>query len=911
MGALSTGGGSSAVAASAHAGCERYRHTDPMVTGLSRREVADRLGHADTSAGIPEARWMRAMTFERLVEHERFVSQLLTTAVGALGLDRPDGVRRADGHVSTQHTATALQQAHLKAVHENVATMITGLAVPFVGLESQSSATPVKPDFAIVTPRRAHAGGPVIGSWLVMGDAKDYERVRSRIDDQRMLKGFLQVALGAESAAAWSKVPADMVVHDWGALAVPRNAFLQPEPVVERLDDHRREVRARADERAALLEALGGDELDDTAVVAHVEHLQATFDPSSCTSCSMFNYCRSELRSSADPFAVLVEIGVRPEVRAAVAGLVDGSGTVGRAPEPVAAAVRATVSGLPQWTGQLRVDPVGGPGTINVVLAKADAAALGVHGIGMQRVAADGTVGKWAITVFDDPQSPETRLAAMHLLGEQFSKAVAEFQSVSPLSMSPVHVIVPDSATGDVLVSIADSLAGVETSRLRWQRDLDMGRPPLTFDGEPATVPAPLSSTARLAVSFLLEEDRARAMSLRWPVIDLRAVLSRHLLAGGPTSDSGRLDYLVEWAEAKGPLDHRAVSDAIASSESTPGARLSNKRSDAVHQAGRARGSRPADPGRYRALVTEELEYKASIVDRTAAILASLGESRLRAVHAALEADAQAVWRMRLHLRASDLVRFGRTNWLWRNRQVEMLDADKACALKLLALGNPKAALEMALDAGSRELAVATVVSSSPLRLSVQSRRLRPGNFVVALQVNGCACVESPATTLKIQKTSFKFGNFSIGELVEDEQTVQDKSLLWEPRVVPSLAVGDELVVADWGWLGGPFSSGHEIAVERPKPDTMSAPKPDCHDGSFAADPEHHKYCCRSHESAEAEWSDELAARRERGELNPQAWPPIVDEDQFDVVSADSPSADDAAEVAGGPAAHLTIDDLD
>lgn len=79
-----------------------------------------------------------------------------------------------------------------------------------VGMESEPTATPARPDFAIVAPR---ADG---GSWLIMGDAKDYERVRSRIDDPRMLKGFLQVALGAESAATWSALPAGMHVHPWG-----------------------------------------------------------------------------------------------------------------------------------------------------------------------------------------------------------------------------------------------------------------------------------------------------------------------------------------------------------------------------------------------------------------------------------------------------------------------------------------------------------------------------------------------------------------------------------------------------------------------------------------------------------------------------------------------------------------------
>ena len=59
--------------------------------------------------------------------------------------------------------------------------------MPFPGLPPESTA--IKPDFAIVAP----SGDG--GSSLLMGDVKDYERVRSRIDHGRMLKGFLQVAL--------------------------------------------------------------------------------------------------------------------------------------------------------------------------------------------------------------------------------------------------------------------------------------------------------------------------------------------------------------------------------------------------------------------------------------------------------------------------------------------------------------------------------------------------------------------------------------------------------------------------------------------------------------------------------------------------------------------------------------------
>ncbi|QKE84392.1 hypothetical protein [Arthrobacter sp. NEB 688] len=64
-------------------------------------------------------------------------------------------------------------------------------------MESVASATPVKPDFATVAPpfrvvedeTEAGAEGRPIGTWLVIGDVKNSEQVRSRVDDQRMTKG--------------------------------------------------------------------------------------------------------------------------------------------------------------------------------------------------------------------------------------------------------------------------------------------------------------------------------------------------------------------------------------------------------------------------------------------------------------------------------------------------------------------------------------------------------------------------------------------------------------------------------------------------------------------------------------------------------------------------------------------------
>src|SRR5207249_689315 len=99
---------------------------------------------------------------------------------------------------------------------------------------------------------------------------------------------------------------------------------------------------------------------------------------------------------------VLVEVGVPRDMRPLVAGLVDGTGTVGRAPASVVANLTATIQGVAQATGQRRVDQAGQAGTVNVVLAKSDAAALGVHGMAVQRVTAKGRE-PWRVKIFDVP----------------------------------------------------------------------------------------------------------------------------------------------------------------------------------------------------------------------------------------------------------------------------------------------------------------------------------------------------------------------------------------------------------------------------------------------------------------------------------------------------------------------------
>lgn len=933
---VNTGGGSCAVAASAHAGCERYRHTEPMVTGTSRRRLAEQLGHPDTTAGIPEARWMRAMTFERLVRHERFVSQLVTTAVGALGFARPVGVRRADGGSQPATTAAVLRQADLAARHERLATMITSLAVPFVDMERVPGATPVKPDFAIVVPDLAvdaPDGARATKTVLIMGDAKDYERVRSRIDDARMLKGFLQVAMGAVSAEAWSEIPAGMSVHDWGALAVPRNAFLQPTAVVEDLHDHRLEVLDRVRERDAVIasgvgvprsseSAEGGDAAavsDD--LVDFVAHQEMSFDPGTCRSCPLFGHCRTEIRASADPVWRLVELGIGVASRPGLLPMVTGGQPIASSAPSDVARVRATLTGGAQWTDQRRIDPVGEPGTINVVLAKSDAATLGVYGIGIQVVGGHGP-GPWDFAAFPDAQAPATRLEVMARLGAALSEALGQSTGIGADSdTAPVHVVIPDSVTGDLLVSIADSLAGVEISRLRWARDVEQGRPALTYDGEPADIPDALTQEQRLAVSFLLDDDRSRALRLRTALLDVRRVLARHLVTGGPSADALRLDYLVRWATSTSPLDHRVVSDEIADSRHTPGARLSNQSSDAIHRAstvGRgsrtsgARGSaRSAESGdtAYRELVVAELTYKADQLTAAAGVLAGVPDSILRQVHRALEGDAQRVWRRRWALHASDLVRFGRVPWWWRNTQVDQIDADGACDAKLLALGNPHEARARAVDAGTRQVALATVVQTAPLRIDVRSRRLGVGAVVHLAHSELGPSIEFPTTELKVQKGSFKFKGQPVGRLVADQRTEQDGSLRFDPGTSLALTPGSEVILIDGTWLT--TFKAPDVAVERPALDATSAPKVDCLPGDFDDDPDAHRYCCRPHEQAEGEMADWLAERRERGELNPEAWPPVVDTDAFDVVAVGTPTGGASGPSVDPVPADLTIDDLD
>lgn len=904
MGKLSTGGGSSAPAASAHAGCARFRGSDPLLMGISRRDLAKRLGHPDEMGRIPESRWVRAMTFEKLVQEQPLATRFVTQALGTAGFDRPSGVvspdperRGSDDSTAIGTSARLLREAHDRAVDHSVATLVHSLTLPFPGIPGDG--TPVKPDFAIVAPL-----GESGRSSLLMGDAKDYERVRSRIDDNRLLKGFLQVALGAEAADDWAELPRGMSVSEFGVLAVPRNSFLQPTPFVEKLRDYRREVTDRIAERAAALSR--AEPISD--VVTHAAHLKATFDPAACASCSLFAFCRDEVRSSTDPGSLLIELGVPQAQRPALVEAASGGPAPADASASVVATLRATQEGRALPTGQRRVDPAGQPGTVNVVIAKSDGGSLGVHGMALRTISGSGA-SEWDVRVFTDPLAASTRTQVMRALGAHLLRAMKAMKSADD-EPSPVHVVVPDSATADLLVSMADNLAGIELSRLRWQRDIDQARDPLTFDGEPADVPAKLHPQARAAVSFLLEGDRSRAIRLRSAIVDLRDVFARLVVAGGPPANSLRLDYLLGWAEAIDgePLKHRAFADAIEVHEHTPGARLTSRASDKIFTAQkRAKGG---DTATYESLVRAALEYKQSVVDRGLAVLSDIPESGVREVHRAIEGDAQAVWRRRLAFEANDLVRFGRVYNHWRNGQVRQIDADTTCSGQLDALGSPQRALDMALDPGNRNLMVGDVLDVDPLTVRVNSRRLQEDDVVVLLHVEDVALVDLDDIDVIAQASGFKITGIPVATVtsVEDQRRVFGLSFSTDSGV--TIEAGDRLVLARYDYFGT-YNNRKGLKIDRPGVDDQASPKSTCTPESYLDDPTTHMWCCRPHAHGEAEWSDQLAERRARGQLNPQVWPPALDEDGFEVVGKGQPTADTVDAPAQPIPSDVSLSDID
>lgn len=894
---LALGGGTGAVAASAHAGCARFRGTDPMVTKQPRKKIAEAVGAQTISAGIPAARWVRAKIFESLIRNDAFASEIATKSIGFLDLPRPEAVVIVDASEDLAKTRDALKDAVKLAFEQHSATLIHAPAVPYPGFTAEE-ATPVLPDFVVVS-REIDDEGAV----LIVGDAKDYERVRARIDDQRFLKGFLQVAFGAEAFDRWEDLPPDLRIAETGVLAVPRNAFLQPTVIPELLKDHQQEIRFRLEERvdeANVLEWTGDAK-------SFVEHLVATFDPFTCSTCPLYGYCRDELRASDEPIDFLAEMGVPANQRGALLPLIaEGKEVPANVPRSLVARVRATTNGVAIRTGKRRTDPVGLDGTVNVVIIKSDSGALSVYGMGIQQ----SPESDWAFTTFEQPNADQTRRVVMELIGAALDEnLIGDDEDGKP--GRPVHIVVPDGATSDLLASIADSLAGAELARLRWARDIEMGRTPLSFDGNPATLPEPLNARQRLAVSFLLEEDRARAFQMRSAVVNIGEALGGLIIAGGPAEESNFLNYLVPWAESIDgpPVNSRALVDARKSGLHTPGAKLSEKLSNELFESLTDTAGKQSLP-RYRELVTEALDYRAEVFNRAVGALNGFRSSKMRDVLRSLEADAQQIWQRRRLLQSNDLVRFGSTPEFWRNALVEIVEADAKAATQFRLLTDSTYAEEVARDASVRHLAVATVISVSPIVVEVESRRIGLNSKAVALQVNDTALVESDDVILRVQAGSVSITGLPAGILEAGPSADSPRRFTWAPTHADKLVVGDTLVLADFEWFCD-LKRFNSLNVERPALDKTLAPKADCDSNSYEYDPENHGYCCKPHAVREAENADYWAERRSAGEMNPQVWPPIRDLDSFDVTAHGEVVAEEVEITDAQAPEFASIDELD
>lgn len=157
-------------------------------------------------------------------------------------------------------------------------------------------------------------------------------------------------------------------------------------------------------------------------------------------------------------------------------------------------------------------------------------------------------------------------------------------------------------------------------------------------------------------------------------------------------------------------------------------------------------------------------------------------------------------------------------------------------------------------------------------------------------------------------KGSVKFAGMAIGPLAAVGE--EPRRFAWTPDTTPDVAPGDRLVVADFSWYCD-LKGNKALSVARPAADDTSAPKQDCGPYSYDDSPDEHQYCCRPHENAEADWADRLAERRDNGELNPQAWPPVFDEDAFEVTPAGALVAELVAVAHTEAPDDLTLDDLE
>ena len=347
---------------------------------------------------------MRAMTFERLVRDKQFASRGRDhDRVGALGLDAPtEVVDRRRARQGRRGPRSARRCARPRRRTTARPRCSTGSRSRSSGSRTMS-ATDVKPDFAVVAPRAVDGADP--RSWL---DHRRREGLRARPlahrrrtpaeglppgRPRRRVRRGLVAAAGRHGCAPLRRArgAAQRLPAARGARRGPRTTTARRFGCGRRAPARGDDVRATTSARPVrrLRRAPRGDVRPGRVPVLHAvlvlpRRAAASDGPDRPAgrdrhpAASGRHVARARRRRPAD--------GRRPagvDRRAKVAA------TRQRRRRSDRAARASTRSGL--------------PGTVNVVLAKSDGAALGVYGIAIQRVTAT-VAATGSVTVFDDPQ---------------------------------------------------------------------------------------------------------------------------------------------------------------------------------------------------------------------------------------------------------------------------------------------------------------------------------------------------------------------------------------------------------------------------------------------------------------------------------------------------------------------------
>ena len=145
----------------------------------------------------------------------------------------------------------------------------------------------------------------------------------------------------------------------------------------------------------------------------------------------------------------------------------------------------------------------------------------------------------------------------------------------------------------------------------------------------------------------------------------------------------------------------------------------------------------------------------------------------------------------------------------------------------------------------------------------IDSRRIGDGSRIVLLHVNDDRLRRGARRHgARSQKGSFKIAGLSIGPLdarrTDDQPPVRSSSGSRRRRRARTSATSWSSPTS----RGSPTTKGNTLPARRPaQPDDhVRARRPTATATSYDDDPDGHRCCCRPHEDAEAEWSDELAA---------------------------------------------------